>query len=128
MTPPAPSTLLLLLPLLGQNAHRLDAWIDFHEETGRVVPLPELDRATRARVRLVLLALRLNDGRLRQGRRRLLRTLQHAWKTGDLTSVKDALTQGPHRFVARKFLASKRPSRATPSYKSEKSDKSDGLI
>jgi hypothetical protein len=111
----APAALEPLLGLLGQDAHLLDAWIDFHEETGRVVPLPELDRATRARVRLVIFALRLNDGRRRQARRRLLRMLQRAWKIGDLRSVKEALAQGPYRFIGRKFLASKRPSRATPS-------------
>jgi hypothetical protein len=87
----------------------LEGWIDFHEETGRVVPLPELDHATRARVRLVLLALRLNTARRRVARRRLLRTLQRAWKSGDLRYIKEALSQGPDRFVARKLLESKRP-------------------
>jgi hypothetical protein len=91
----------------------LDAFIDFHEETGRVVPLPELDRRTRARVRLVILALRLNTVRRREARRRLLRMLQRAWKSGDLKVVREALAQGPDRFVGRKLLESKRPPGTT---------------
>jgi hypothetical protein len=94
------------------DAGALEAWIDFHEETGRVVPLPELDPKTRARVRLCLIALGLNTARRREARRRLLRTLQRAWKSGDLRYVKEALSQGPDRFVARKLLESKRPSGA----------------
>lgn len=97
----------------------LDAFLDFHEETGRVVPLPELDRKTQARVRLVIRALRLNTVRRREARRRLLRMLQRAWKSGDLKVVREAIAQGPDRFVGRKLLESKRPSGTAPGGKSD---------
>jgi len=91
----------------------LAGWIDFLPESGRVVPLPELDRPTRARVRLVILGLGLNDPARRATRRRLLRALQRAWKIGDLKYVKEALAAGPCRLVSAQFLASKRPSSAS---------------
>lgn len=97
-----------------EGADALDGWVDIDEASGRVIPLPELDRATRARVRLVLRGLRLNDAGLRASRRRLLRALQRAWKIGDLKYVKEAQTEGPCRLVSRKFLASKRPPSRAP--------------
>jgi hypothetical protein len=97
------------------DADLLEGWIDFHEQTGRVLPLPELDRATRARVRLVILSFRLNDTVFRQARRRLFRMLQRAWKIGDLKYVKAVLAEGPCRFVGKKFLESKRPPSPSPS-------------
>ena len=99
----------------------IEAFLDFHEETGRVVPLPELDRKTRARVRLVILSLRLNTVRLREARRRLVRTLQRAWKIGDLKYIKEALSQGPDRFVAQKLWESKRPPLPAVGEKSDES-------
>jgi hypothetical protein len=98
-----------------EGAEKLDGWIDVDEASGRIFPLPELDRATRARVRLVILGLHLNDATLRVSRRRLARALQRAWKIGDLKYVKEALAEGPCRLVSRKFLASKRPPSAPPS-------------
>lgn len=94
-------------------AEQLDGWIDLSPASGRIVPLPELDRATRARVRLVIIGLGLNDPAQRAARRRLLRALQRAWKIGDLKHVKAALADGPFRLVSRRFLESKRPP-ATP--------------
>lgn len=95
---------------LGLAAEQLDGWVDYHEESGRILPRPELDRATRARVRLAILALGLNDATKRAARRKLVRALFKAWKIGDLKYVKEALAQGPYRLVGSKFLASKRPS------------------
>jgi len=93
-------------------AEQLEAWVDLAPASGRIVPRPELDRETRARVRLVILGLRLNEPAQRVARRRLLRALQRAWKIGDLKYVKAALADGPFRLVSRRFLESKRPPAA----------------
>lgn len=89
----------------------LAGFVEIVPESGRVVPLPELDRATRARVRLVILGLRLNEAPRRASRRRLVRALARAWKIGDLKYVKAALADGPFRLVSSQFLESKRPPR-----------------
>ena len=100
--------------MIHADAEQLEGWVDLAPESGRIVPLPELDRATRARVRLVILGLRLNDPARRAARRRLLRALQRAWKIGDLKYVKAALAQGPFRLVSSRFLESRRPAPIPP--------------
>lgn len=94
--------------LVRPDVDPVDAWFDFHEETGRIAPAPELDRRTRARVRLTIRVLGLNTTARCDQRRRLLRELQVRWNAGDLEYVKEALVQGPYRFVAERFRASRK--------------------
>lgn len=94
--------------LVRPDVDPVEAWFEFHEESGRLAPAPELDRQTRARVRLTIRVLGLNSSERCTMRRVLLRALQVRWKAGDLEYVREALTTGPYRFVAEKFRASKK--------------------
>jgi uncharacterized protein (TIGR02646 family) len=94
--------------LVRPDVDPVDQWFDFHEETGALAPAPELDRRTRARVRLTIRVLGLNATERCTMRRLLMRDLHTAWKVGDLERIVEALKLGPYRFVARKFAASKK--------------------
>jgi uncharacterized protein (TIGR02646 family) len=94
--------------LVRPDVDPVDRWFDFHAETGRLAPAPDLDRRTQARVRLTIRVLGLNDtGRCKE-RQRLLRTLQAYYAMGANEDLHEAFTRGPYRFVAASFLASKK--------------------
>jgi uncharacterized protein (TIGR02646 family) len=96
--------------LLRPDVDPVEAWIDYDEQTGRLGLAPEVtDRATRLRVRRTLRVFGLNTTERNESRRRLYRTLENAWRRGDNDYVAQAVTDGPYRFVARRFLASKKP-------------------
>jgi len=96
--------------MIDADVEQLEGWVDLAPESGRIVPRAELDRGTRARVRLVIIGLHLNDPARRASRRRLVRALQRAWKIGDLKYVKEALAHGPFRLASSTFLESRRPT------------------
>lgn len=85
----------------------VEAWFDFDEVTGRLEPAPELDRRTRARVRLTIRVFGLNATARCKERQRLPRTLDNALRTRDFTFVTEAVKAGPYRFVTEKFLRAK---------------------
>lgn len=85
----------------------VDAWFDFDEVTGRLEPAPELDRRTRARVRLTIRVFGLNTTARCKQRQGVLRDLEIAVRLGALDVVQMAATTGPYRFVTKKFLRAK---------------------
>jgi uncharacterized protein (TIGR02646 family) len=95
--------------LVRPDADPVDDWIDYDEQTGRLEPAPHVDRATRLRIRRTLQTLRLNTTERTKIRRDHYRMLLRCWMTGDNAYLDEAAKAGPYRFVARKFLASKKP-------------------
>lgn len=83
----------------------VEAWFDFHEETGELAPAPELDRRTRARVRLTIQVFGLNATARCKERQRMLRMLDNMLRGGDIKELSAMATAGPYRFVTRKFMA-----------------------
>ena len=95
--------------LLRPDLEPVGSWVDFNPRTARLEPAPELtERVCRVRVERTLRVLRLNTTTRVGIRRRAYRDLQNAWALGDLERVVHAATDGPYRFIARKFLASKK--------------------
>lgn len=94
--------------LVRPDVDPVDQWFDFHEETGELHPAPELDRKTRARVRLTIRVLGLNARERCIQRRGLLQALRVRWSAGDIAYLEEALQVGPYRFVAEKFRAAKK--------------------
>jgi uncharacterized protein (TIGR02646 family) len=94
--------------LVRPDVDPVDAWFDFHAETGRLAPAPELDRRTRWRVWKTIRVLGLNTTERCELRRKLLRDLDRANRIGDNEYLVEAAKRGPYRFVARKFLAGKK--------------------
>ena len=94
--------------LVRPDVDPVDEWFDFHEETGRLAPAPELDLKTRARVRLTIRVLGLNAGERPTMRRTLMRNLHNAWCARDYELIDEMARHGVYRFVARKFLVSKK--------------------
>ncbi len=82
----------------------VETWFDFDELTGRIEPSPELDRRTRARVRLTIRVFGLNAVERCKGRQRLVRTLNNALLAHDFDLIREEAKVGPYRFVTRKFL------------------------
>ncbi len=96
--------------LLRPEVDPVGAWVDFNPLTGCLEPALELtDRIARARVRRTLRVLRLNTTERTAIRRKAYRDLWNAWARGDNERVVQAAKEGPYRFVAAKFLASKKP-------------------
>ncbi len=96
--------------LLRPDVDPVEAWVDFNPRTGRLEPSAELqDRLARARVSRTLHVLHLNATPRTVTRERAYRGLQNAWARGDLELVRCAAKDGPYRFIARKFLAARKP-------------------
>lgn len=96
--------------LLRPDVDPVEEWIEYDEQTGRLDPAPHVvDRVIRLRIRRTLRILGLNSTERREIRRKLFRMLLTWWKTGENDSIVEAVKEGPYRFVARKFLASKKP-------------------
>lgn len=89
--------------LVRPDVDPVEAWIEFEEESGRLVPSPVIDRRTRARVRLTIRVLGLNATERCVQRKWLLRALENALRVGDTEYLIEALKSGPYRFVAEKF-------------------------
>ncbi len=71
----------------------------------KAADIPELDRRTRARVRLTLSVFGLNSQDRCKARRRVWKVLENAWKSPpDRASLDDYTRNGPYRFVAALFL------------------------
>jgi uncharacterized protein (TIGR02646 family) len=95
--------------LLRPDVDPVDEWIDYDEQTGRLGVAPEVtDRVTRLRVRRTLRVFGLNTTERNENRRRLYRMLGTAWRAGDNEYLARAVSEGPYRFVAKRFLASKK--------------------
>jgi uncharacterized protein (TIGR02646 family) len=91
--------------LVRPDRDPVDRWILFDVETGRVLPAPEIDRRTRARVRLTLGVLGLNTVDRCKARRRLWKSLENAFKTPpDRDALREHAEHGPYRFVAALFM------------------------
>jgi uncharacterized protein (TIGR02646 family) len=100
--------------LLRPDVDPVEAWLDFHPETGRLEPAPVLERRTRARARLTIRVLGLNEIRRCKARQRLLRDLDIYWNTGAWDDLRDALARGVYRFVTASFFASRPRNRLGP--------------
>ncbi len=90
--------------LVRPDVDPVEAWFDFHEETGQLAPAPELDRKTRGRVRMTIRVFGLNATERCKERQRMLRTLDHALRGRDIEYLREAAKAGAYRFVTRKFL------------------------
>lgn len=94
--------------LVRPDVDPVEDWFDFDEETGALAPAPELDRQTRARVRLTIRVFQLNTSDRCAARQMCLRGLQNAFRCRDLDYIVEAMRQGPYRFIAKKFVAGNR--------------------
>lgn len=89
--------------LARPDSDPVETWFDFDELTGRLEPAPELDRRTRARVRLTIRVFGLNAVERCKARQRYIRYLS-AWLRSDQELLQAEAKDGPYRFVTRKFL------------------------
>ena len=94
--------------LVRPDLDPVEDWFEFHAETGRLAPAPELDSGTRRRILLTIRTFQLNATSRCKQRQRFVRELDNALRTRDSGYIVEALTQGPYRFVARKFVAANR--------------------
>jgi uncharacterized protein (TIGR02646 family) len=100
--------------LLGRAAHedsdleRVQRWFYFDPATGGLSPAPGADPVTKARVRLTIGVLGLNDTVRRNARRARWRDLLNTVKDPiDEERLAEMASQGPYRFVALFFLAAR---------------------
>lgn len=102
-----------LLPGSGEEGD-LDAFLRhfyFDPLTGRLSPAPGADPITRARVRLTLGVFHLNHPSRCLARRERWKDLANAAKhPPDAARLDEMASQGPYRFVARFFMAARRPT------------------
>lgn len=97
--------------LVRPDRDPVDQWFAFDPSDGRLYPAPELERKTRARVRLTIRIFGLNHSTRCSARVRTWKTLENIVKE----PIDDALLQeyaqrGPFRFVSTLFLKSKAPA------------------
>lgn len=81
-------------------------WFDFEPSTGALSPAPGAPRATRARVRLTIRVLGLNERTRCNARKNRWQDLRNAVKhPADYPRLDEMVLLGPYRFVAVYFLA-----------------------
>jgi uncharacterized protein (TIGR02646 family) len=96
--------------LVRPDTDPVDELFDFDEQSGRLRPRANLDWPMRVNVRLTIRLFRLNQPHRCEGRKRVWRAMQRAWKRdaptldGDDSTLKECIDQGPYRFVARRCL------------------------
>jgi uncharacterized protein (TIGR02646 family) len=92
--------------LVRPDRNPVERWFVFDLDTGRVNPAPELDRRTRAQVRLTTRVFQLNTEGRCMARKRVWRAMENAAKhPQDSASLEDYAAHGPYRFVAALFLS-----------------------
>lgn len=94
--------------LVAHKATSMEAFsrlFDFDPCTGRLRPALEATRKMRARVRLTLRILGLNNAERCHARKRRWLALLNASKTNDEEFILEDAVNGPYRFVAEQFLA-----------------------
>jgi len=91
--------------LVRPDREPVDRWFELDLETGRLVPALELDRVTRARVRLTIRVLGLNAEERCRARVWTWRSLVNAAKDPvDAMFLEHHASEGPYRVVAALFL------------------------
>jgi len=90
--------------LLRPDADPVEEWLDCDPEDGRLFPRPELDRRTKARVRLTIRVFGLNAAERRFARVKHLRMLRAILQSPDRAMIGEYASQGPYRLVARRLI------------------------
>lgn len=93
--------------LVRPDVDPVEAMFDFEPETGRLAPAPELDSRNRARVRMTIIVYGLNTKERCAERLSILRHLENAL-VNDRDLLMGMVQHGPHRYIARIFVAAKR--------------------
>lgn len=103
--------------LIRPDTDPVDDWLDVDMTTGALRPSASIsDPIIRGRVRLTIAVLGLSTDRRCNSRMRVIQAMRNAWKRDAATRERDAgsldayLTDGPYRFVARRFLDAVPPS------------------
>jgi uncharacterized protein (TIGR02646 family) len=106
--------------LVRPDTDPVDTWFDVDRLTGRLRASPELDRPTRARIRLTIRVFLLNDNPRCLGRLRVMNEMENAARRDhktlarDQATLEERATRGPYRFVARRVLDTLPPSARDP--------------
>ena len=90
--------------LLRPDVDPVDEWFHFDAITGALRPTRSLDRRSRARVRMTIRVFNLNETDRCEGRLRVLSAVRDAYRLRGRATAEAYATQGPYRFVARRFL------------------------
>jgi hypothetical protein len=86
-------------------------WFDFEPMTGALSPAPDAPRSVRARVRLTIRVLGLNERTRCDARRNRWQDLRNAVKhPSDDLRLEEMARLGPYRFVAIYFLEAQKAS------------------
>ncbi len=100
--------------LIRPDTEPVEELFEFDVESGRLRPRAHLDWSSRVNVRLTISVFGLNEPDRCSARKRAWKQIRNAWELHDEAMLADLETQGPYRFIARKFQRARRgltPSR-----------------